>query len=233
LTGGVDSTPISLASPPPPARRRQAPRRSGRAELRADLRGSLLLAAVLGLAGLPAGLLWVALAPRARFDVVADGPVVVGSPSAELLFAVDGVYTLVLAGLGLLAGLVAWRLRARRGVGTLLALALGTSLAALGAWQLGELLGAGPTEAELAEVGARLTTGVSLGSPAALAIGPFVAVLSYVVATLLTADDDLGRPPPPASPADPGAPAPGPELGGLVDVPQPPGSGRWSAGGVS
>jgi hypothetical protein len=217
----VDSTPTSLAPPRPPARRRPGPRGPGRAELRADLRGSLLLAALLGLVGLPAGLLWAGLAPRAQFDVVPDGAVVVGRPSAELLFAVDGVYTLVLAGLGLLAGLVAWRLRARRGVGTLLGLALGMSLAALGAWQVGELAGPGPTEAELAEVGARLTTGVSLGSPAALTIGPFVGVLVYVVVTLLAAADDLGRPGPPPTPAAApvtGAEARAPAGGGQDEV---------------
>lgn len=169
----------------------------GRAELRADLRGSLVLAGILVLAGGPAGLLWWALAPRAVFEVGEEGPVPVGRLSDELLVAGDGVYTLVLAGLGLLAGLVAWRLRRRRGVAVLLALAAGMTLAALAAWQLGEYLAPRPTEAELAAVGTRLLTPVRLNAPAALAVGPFLAVLAYVVAALLAPSEDLDRPAPP------------------------------------
>jgi Protein of unknown function (DUF2567) len=207
FTGGVDSTPAPPAGPPParPARWGTGAGWSGGAELRADLRGALVLTGVLVLAGVAAGLLWWALAPRATFEVTADGPIAVGRPSAELLIAADGVYTLVLGGLGLVAGLVAWRLRRRRGVATVLALAAGTVLASLVAWQLGELLGAGPSTAELAAVGTRVVTPLRLGSPAALAVAPFLAVLAYVVATLLTAADDLDRPDP--------APAAGPLQG--------------------
>ncbi|MGK5172508.1 LPXTG cell wall anchor domain-containing protein [Geodermatophilus sp. CPCC 205761] len=185
---------------PTPAVRRPRPdagaRWPGAAELRADRPSSLLLTGVLLLTGPPAGLLWWALAPRARFEVTADGPLVLGHPSAELLAADDGVFTLVLAGLGLLAGAAGWALRRRRGVGTLIALALGTLLAALAAWQLGQVLGAGPTEAQLADVGSQVTTALRLNSLPALAVGPFTAVLVYVVATLLAAAEDLGRPGP-------------------------------------
>ncbi|NEK58573.1 hypothetical protein GCU56_11905 [Geodermatophilus sabuli] len=200
----MDSAPVPGPAGPPPTARAGGRRWPGAAELRADLRGSLLLAGLLLVTGVPAGLLWWALAPRARFEVTADGPVVVGRPPAELLVADDGVFTLVLTGLGLLAGLVAWRLRRRRGVGTLLGLAAGTLLAALVAWQLGELLGPGPTQGQLTDVGARVTTGLSLGSMAALAVGPFAAVLVYVVATLFAAAEDLDRPDPaPAAPVPP------------------------------
>ena len=195
----MDSTRAPLFGGPPPVR----PARGGagapwpgRAELRADLRGSLVLAGVLLLAGIPAGLLWWALAPRATFEVTEEGPIPVGRPPIELLVADDGVYTLVLAVLGLVAGAVAWQLRRRRGVATVLALAAGTVLASLAAWQLGELLGVGPSEAELAAVGTRVTTPLRLGSPAALAVAPFLAVLAYVVSTLVTAAEDLDRPDP-------------------------------------
>ncbi len=168
----------------------------------------MVLAGVLLLAGVAAGLLWWVLAPRATFEVTADGPVPVGLPSAELLIADDGVYTLLLGGLGLVAGLVAWRLRHRRGVATVLALAVGTVLASLAAWQLGELLGAGPSPAELAAVGTRVITPLQLGSPAALAVAPFLAVLAYVVSTLLTAADDLDRADPAPAPLMDGGPLP-------------------------
>ncbi|WP_158579885.1 DUF2567 domain-containing protein [Geodermatophilus marinus] len=192
----------------------------GTAELRADRRPALLLATALTLAGVPAGVLWVVLTPQARFDVTADGPVVVGRPSAELLVAADAVFTLLLAGLGLLSGAGAWWWRSRRGVGTLLGLSVGTLLAALVAWQLGELLAPGPTPEQVAEVGGRFTTGLDLASLPALAVGPFAAVLAYVVAALLSPAEDLDRP-------DPVRPAPsagGPPPGGVDPVP-----GRSSA----
>jgi len=200
-----------VESPPRPGRAAALPavrrsrwgsgsRSASAAELRADLRGSVVLTGVLLLAGLPAGVLWWVLAPRATFEVTADGPVALGRPSAELLIADDGVFTLLLAALGLAAGMVAWRLRRRRGVATVLALAVGLVLASLVAWQLGELLGPGPAPAELTDVGARVTTPLQLSSPAALAVAPFVAVLVYVVSTLLAAAEDLGR----------AGPAPGP-----------------------
>ena len=191
----MDSTPAPAPAGPPPVR----PARWGAGERwpgGADLRGSLVLAGVLVLAAVPVGLLWWALAPRATFEVAEEGPVPVGRPSEELLIADDGVYTLLLAGLGLVAGLVAWRLRRRRGVGTVLALAAGTALASLLAWQLGELLGAGPSPAELTAVGTQVITPLRLTSRAALAVAPFLAVLVYVVSTLLTAAEDLDRPTP-------------------------------------
>ena len=209
LTGDVESTPAPVAPPPVrPARWGAGAPWSSRDELRADLRGSVELAGVLLLAGVAAGLLWWVLAPRATLEVTADGPVPVGLPSAELLIADDGVYTLLLGGLGLVAGLVAWRLRHRRGVATVLALAVGTVLASLAAWQLGELLGAGPSPAELAPVGTRVITPLRLGSPAALAVAPFLAVLAYVVSTLLSAADDLDRPDPVAAAPVDGGPLP-------------------------
>ncbi|MGX5657129.1 hypothetical protein ACWKWC_20310, partial [Geodermatophilus nigrescens] len=137
--------------------------------------------------------LWVWLAPRADFDVVEGGAVPVGRPSPELLVADDGVLVLVLAGLGLLAGAVAWAMRRRRGVATVVATAAGTAVAGLLAWQLGELLAPGPTAEQLADVGARVTTGLQLSSLPGLAVGPFVALAVYVVAALFSSRDDLGR----------------------------------------
>ena len=224
------------AGPPPvrPARWSAGARWSGGAELRADLRSSLALTGVLLLAGVPAGLLWWALAPRATFEVTEEGPVPVGRPTAELLVADDAVYVLVLAGLGLVAGLAAWGWRRRRGVATVLALAVGTLLAALVAWQLGELLGTGPTPDQLTDVGTQVVTPLRLSSMAALAVAPFLAVLGYVVATLLTPAEDLDRPGPapaagPPEPTGAAAPVPGP----AGPLPGPAASSRAAGGSES
>jgi hypothetical protein len=168
---------------------------------REDLRSAALTVLALALAGVPAGLLWWWLAPRASFRVTATDLEAVGTmSSAELFMADDGVYLLLLAGLGLLAGLTVWLLRRHRGVVVLMALAAGMIAAALVAWQLGQLLAPGPTDAELADVGGTVTTGLRLGAVAAVAVGPFVAVLTYLVATALTSSDDLGRPAGPETP---------------------------------
>lgn len=165
----------------------------GWAEVRADLRSSVGIALALALAGIPAGLLWWWLAPQADFRITETGPVPIGEPSLELLVADDAVLALILAGVGLLAGTAAWFLRRRRGVATVFALALGGCLAGVVAWQLGELLAGAPTEADLVDVGARVMSGLTLGSLPVLAVAPFTALLAYVAAVLYAPDDGLGR----------------------------------------
>jgi LPXTG-motif cell wall-anchored protein len=161
---------------------------------RDDLRSALVTVLVLTVTGLVAGGVWSWLAPRADYRVTATDVQPIGTaPSAELFMADDGVFVLVLAGLGLLAGTALWLRRRRRGALTLTALATGMLAAGLVAWQLGEQVRPGPTDAQLSDVGARVTTGLSLGATAALAVGPFVAVLVYLIAAGLTPRDDLGR----------------------------------------
>lgn len=169
----------------------------GRTELRADLRSSLRLVLVLAVVGIVAGLLWWWLAPRAEFRITDAGPVAIGDPPEELLIADDAVLALILLGLGLLAGAGAWFLRRRRGVATVLGLAVGTSLMAVVAWRFGELLGPGPTKTQLADVGRVVTTPLNLRALAALALAPFGAMLAYLVPVVTIHRDDLGRTPDP------------------------------------
>ncbi len=190
FTGPV-STP-SLPVPPWPELPPHAYWR-GWPEVQQDLRTGLGLLVGLVAAGVPAGVLWWWLAPRADYRITSDGPVALGTPVGELQVGDDVVLVFVLLGLGLLAGGAAWLHRRGRGVGTLGILALGGSLAALTAWQVGELLGPPPTEAELTEVGATVTTGLSLGALPVLTAAPFAALLAYLVCTIVTADDGLGR----------------------------------------
>ncbi|WP_222263784.1 DUF2567 domain-containing protein [Modestobacter marinus] len=170
-------------------------RAAGLRNARADLRPALLTVLALAATGLLAGGLWLWLAPRADYRVTATDVVPVGGTApAELFMADDGVFICVLAGFGLVAGLVVWLQRRWRGPLVLTALATGMLAAGVVAWQLGEWLGRGPTEQELSEVGATVSTGLGLGASAALAVGPFVAVLTYLVAASLTTEEDLGRP---------------------------------------
>jgi hypothetical protein len=189
---------VSTASEPAGPAAHVPPRHAywgGWPEIRADLRTAVRVVLVLALAGLAAGLLWWLLAPRADFRITGDGPVAIGNPSQELLVADDVVLALILTGFGLVAGAAAWFLRRRRGVAMILALAVGASAMAAVAWQLGELLGPGPTHAQLADVGRVVTTSLTLGSIPALAIAPFSALLAYLVPVLTVHRDDLGRTP--------------------------------------
>jgi uncharacterized protein DUF2567 len=128
---------------------------------RQDRRSALLAVLTLALAGLPAGLVWLWLAPRASYRVTATGVQPIGGPvSPELYMAGDGVYVLVLAALGVLAGIALWLLRRHRGVVLLLALAAGMIAASLVAWQLGQALGQGPSDQELTVAGNVVRTGV-------------------------------------------------------------------------
>jgi hypothetical protein len=162
-------------------------------EIRQDWRTLVTLLTGLAVIGAPLGVLWWALAPRADFRITSDGPSVIGNPSEELLAADDAIFVLILGGLGLLAGLGAWLVRRARGVAGLLGAVFGTLAASAVAWQVGELLGPGPTKAALRQVGGRVTTSLSLGSLPALAVGSFLAALVYVVAALFVRSDALGR----------------------------------------
>ena len=198
FTGQVRSTPPAfvLGHPDRDGDRGGIPpsaRWGGAGELRADLRAASLLTAVLAACGLPVGLLWWVLAPRVDVRVTADGLVPLGAPPQELAVADDSVLVLLLVGLGLLAGAVAWRVRRLRGVAVLVALALGASLAAVLAWQVGELLAPAPSEAELARIDAVVTTPLRLAALPALAAAPFSALLAYLVGVAVTRTDDLGR----------------------------------------
>jgi Protein of unknown function (DUF2567) len=184
----VSTPPPSTEAAVPPAYWR------GWAEIRADLRTSVLLVSGVGLCGIPAGVLWWLLAPRLDFRITAAGPVPVDAvPNEELLIADDGVFLLLVTAIGLVVGVLAWRLRRRRGVAMLLAIAVGTAICAALAWQVGAYLGSGPSHAQLTHVGGRVTTALTLGSLPALAFAPFAAVLAYLVAVLYTRSDDLGR----------------------------------------
>lgn len=162
-------------------------------EVRHDLRTAGVVVAVLAVAGLASGVLWWLLAPRADFRITSGGPSPIGNPSEELLAADDVVFVLVLAGLGLVAGIVVWFRRSFRGVAAIGALAVGMAAAGSGAWLIGRLLAPAPGHAALTHVGGVVRTGLDLASWPALAVGPFLAVLAYVLATVVDSTDDLGR----------------------------------------
>lgn len=105
---------------------------------RAEALTGLGCLAAVAVVGVPVGLLWRAIAPRA-VAVVSDKSVDLVNSETKAFIAADG--TLLLLGLagGLLTALATWRFARRRGVGTLLGLLVGAGLAGFLAWRTGLL----------------------------------------------------------------------------------------------
>jgi len=159
---------------------------------RAELRSALRLALGLAVAGLPIGLLWLALAPRRQYEVV-DGGFRAVEPQSEALIGADGWLLILTGALGVVVAGLAWRFVRVRGVGVVLGLAIGMLLAAVVAWQTGELLGTGPSEEQTAQLGSIVAPAVQLRAIPVLVIGAFLATLTYVVVACFAANDELHR----------------------------------------
>lgn len=157
---------------------------------RAEVRTVGRLVAILAAAGIPTGLLWLLLAPRRQFEVVADGFRTL-EPQSEALIGADSWLMIITGSLGVLAGLLVWRLVRARGVGVLTGLTVGMVLLAVVAWQVGELLGTGSSAAEQAQLGAIVTPPLHLRAIPALVMGAFLATLTYLVLVTFARRDDL------------------------------------------
>lgn len=101
------------------------------------------LAVVVGcvLLGAPVGLLWSAVSPRVQFTITETGINIEGAETNEAFMGADGSYVLILFAVGLGCGLLAWLLARRSGPWTVVALAVGGTLAALVAARVGLLPG--------------------------------------------------------------------------------------------
>jgi hypothetical protein len=113
-----------------------------RTRLAQDVQTVLSVVAGSVLLGAPAGLLWSAVAPRVDVTVSAQGLDAGDIESSKAFIGADGSYVVVMLVMGLLCGLVAWRLFARSGPVTVLAMVIGGTLAALTAASVGLMPGA-------------------------------------------------------------------------------------------
>jgi hypothetical protein len=108
---------------------------------RQDLPRALAVAVGCVLLGAPAGLLWSKVAPRLTVTFEAEGPSAPDLESTKAFIGADGSYLLVMLGVGLLCGAVAWLIARRSGPWTVAALAVGGALGALVAARVGVLPG--------------------------------------------------------------------------------------------
>lgn len=94
-------------------------------------------------AGVPVGLLWSVLAPRARVVVLAGGPDL-ADPNTKAFIAADGTFLFLTVAAGLVCAALAWALGGRRhGAATALGLAVGGLAASYVAWRVGHRIGLG------------------------------------------------------------------------------------------
>ncbi|HEY0169074.1 MAG TPA: DUF2567 domain-containing protein [Jatrophihabitans sp.] len=168
-----------------------APDASNARRARRSWRPLALLVAGQLLAGALVGLVWHAWAPPTLSYLVAgaDGkPAFVVPQESESQIAGDGRFVLLSVLLGLVFGLLAWRLRAHRGPAVLAALAGAGVLSSVLACAVGEALsGSGPAR----KLNAAFAPELSLHSWPALAVQAFFAVLVYTALAGLSGDPDL------------------------------------------
>lgn len=132
-------------SPPDPWATPQAsapePLVVGRRSVRSDALAGLLVAIGSVLLGAPFGLLWARLVPTTEVVVDAAGRAGYADPYTKDFIAADGFFLLGGAAVGLLVGLLAWRLGRRWAPGVVIGLGIGGLLAGYVAGRTGTLLG--------------------------------------------------------------------------------------------
>ena len=152
-----------------------------------EVRELLLVALAVAVSGVVLGLLWWLLASPVPY--ISDGEnAFLRHTEGEETVAVDAVYVLLASALGAVSGLLVFLIRRNGGVAVVVGLALGSVLAGLIGWQLGELLGpSGDLAARAADVGRGETFEgpLRLHSTVGLLVWPLVALLVHLIITTL------------------------------------------------
>ncbi|MFI7605148.1 DUF2567 domain-containing protein [Micromonospora sp. NPDC049366] len=160
------------AAPADPPSDATAAAGSGRRGVLAALGGGLVLTVL----GVPFGLLWAAVAPETPVIKAPDGALY-AQPQPEQPIAADGWFSLFGFGFGVLAALALWIvLRRWRGPVGLVTAVLGALAAGVVAWQVGRRIGLGTFERLLATA----PDGQPFAKPADLRAGELSGVLDVV-----------------------------------------------------
>lgn len=163
-------------------------RRGAAAGLALALVGSAIL-------GLPAGLIWGEVAPRALLREISVGTAEVIHPETSAFIGADGWFCLIAAVAGLLTGLAGYRFGiARRGQGAGAAVTAGLVLGAVAAgfvmlW-LGEQIGRSGYTRDLASSphGTMFNASLALGAKSALAFWPLLTAIVIVLGEIVRGD---------------------------------------------
>ena len=133
--------------------------------------------------GIPAGLAWAALAPRALLQVVGRGAAVVVHPETSAFITVDAWFCIIAAVGGVVTGVIGYRVAVRRwGAVAALGLIAGAVAAGLITLWLGSHVGLAGFHHRLAvsAPGTRIYSSLALGATSALAFWPMFTALVIV-----------------------------------------------------
>lgn len=156
--------------------------RPGRPEIRRQATVAGVIAGTLTLLGVPVGLVWSAIAPRAELIVTAPGQTLPADPESTAYMTGDGTFALLTMAVGALVAIVAYTVAGRRsGTGAALGLAVGGVLGSLVAWQLGRLPTVGGYRQALhaAHVGDQITALLTVHAQGVLVLGALAAVAVF------------------------------------------------------
>jgi hypothetical protein len=156
-----------------------------RSDLRKQVLAGVMVAVAGAVAGLLLGLLWLWLAPRVPF--VSDGKAVyLKDGEGEQSIGVDGWFTLLGAGFGLVSAVLVYLRYRSGGVAVVFGLAVGGVVGSIVAWRFGVLLG--PTtdivaHAKAAGAGKTFDAPMKLRAKGALLAWPAMAMATQLVLT--------------------------------------------------
>jgi hypothetical protein len=159
-----------------------------------DLLGAGVVAVAIAALGVPVGLLWAALGPRASVLITADGAVSAEN-RPEVFVGADGSFGALGIAAGFLLGAGVYFWRRGRGPWMAIGLAVGSLAGAYVASKVGHQVGLGTYEKLLAgePTGQRFQRPVGLRADGMLFLQPLVAVVVYVLAAGWSRFGDLGR----------------------------------------
>jgi hypothetical protein len=186
-----------------------------RRQPRAAVTGFAIALAGSAVLGLPAGLLWGEVAPRALFQEIGAGTAELVNAETHAFIGADAWFCGIAAVAGLLTGVLGYRLLvARRAAAARAAAAAGLILGALAGalvmlW-LGERIGLSGYDQALASSrnGTMFRASLGLGAKSALAFWPLVTSVVILIAEWSGHRDEQQVPPPPATPGPFGYPQP-------------------------
>jgi hypothetical protein len=217
--GSFDAPPPGFDASPPPFDAPDAPRAGATDRFVSDLRFAALFGSVLTVLGAVLGLLWSWWSP-ARPGAEVLGPTAFIPDETEAFVASDGRYLLIVTVVGLVAALVAWRWKSRRGPVVLIGMLIGGVTGSLAMELVGHLSGGGSFTGKLYKFTdgstERYTTHlpVSLHAQGLLFVESTVAALLYGLLVAFATHDDLGRPDPVRAELVPASVGAGPDPAG-------------------
>lgn len=179
-----------MTDQPPPHPLTQSGPQLARNFERDDVGAGLKLIGAMAVLGVLAGVLWLSISSHSAGFVT--GPHQVIPDETEQFISSDGRFTIITGVIGLVAGGLCWARRDRRGPILAAALAIGTTIGAGLTALTGRLFGGGHTTGA---VNSAISLPISVHARGLLAVEGGLALLVYLIATLMSAPDDLGRPP--------------------------------------